>query len=148
MNVYVETLKRINAATNAASGYYRCDLNDLTVRQQLFGVESDIFSDPVSYRLLLSAYHAASSDRLFSSESQQQIEGGYKYMWMVLPEDRQLLSFSYFIFNKAMQNRGWELMPFRHKASSLQSMSPCDKSAYFKDFLEARRNMARRISDP
>jgi hypothetical protein len=147
MNIYVETLTKINATTNAASGYYRCDLSDLTVRQQLFGVENDIFADPVSYRLLLSAYNAASSDRLFRSDSQLQLEGDYKYMWVVLPEDRQLLNFSYFIFNNAMQKRGWDLMPFRHNARSLEALSPEDATAYFRDSLQARQNMARRISD-
>jgi hypothetical protein len=114
----------------------------MSLRQRLFGIGGGNPADLVSYRLLLSAYNAASAGRFFQSDSQQRIRDGYKYMWVVLPEDRQLLSFTYSIFNSAMRSRGWELMPGQQKSASLAALSPGDAAIYFKDFLQARRDMA------
>jgi len=142
MNNYVEALERVNAAISSACGCFQCDLNHVSVRRRLFGIGREVLNETQSYRLLLSAYNAASAHRLFRSDLQRQVRRGYKYMWVVLPEDRELLRFSYFTFSRAMQERGWEQMPCQQRAPALASMSSGDRASYFRDFLAARSDMA------
>jgi hypothetical protein len=142
MNNYVEALERANAAVNSASGCFQCDLNHVSVRRHLFGIGREVLNEAQSYRLLLSAYNAASAHRLFRSDLQRQVRRGYKYMWVVLPADRELLSFTYFTFSRAMQERGWEAMPSQQRAPALTPMSSEDRACYFRDFLTARNDMS------
>jgi len=142
MNNYAETLERINAAAITASSGGACDLSDASLRRRLFCIGEGIPTEPVSYRLLLSAYKAASAGRFFQSDSQQQIPNGYKFLWVSLPEDRHQLNFTHYIFSSALRSRGWEQMPGQLRSASLAALSPDDRDIYFRDFLQARHDMA------